>query len=791
MKKTVATLVVIGASLHAQACGPYFDYTYIVATSPDRAFQLPELSMVHELREIPHESQPTDTRSVLPDGVALRDLCGIGPLTNRDGQWTDDLVDPSTAADLRDLFAALTDAGVDETTTTGICRDYFAVRAGFDKRLTTYALVPLRLSLLHSLETLAQLPREFFLYLDGARAFHQEKYGEAAVAFQAVLALPPEERRYKTTWSFYMLGRMAAMAQRAPELGAAHPEIAMDPLPYFELVRQCAAEGFVNSDDVAAGTYYQEAHLAAATCDWVKELHALARYDLTGDQYTHLLLKRASIKLADMDAIPLAVREDRLSRSVLVAFGATHVDARPKQAKRILIDLTADDQELTSYESGRLAWIAYAVGRIDQAKALVRLNPEDPYAIWTSSRLKLRSGDLEGALATLKKAVPLFDLAINWDRFDEPDFGEVYRPHDALHSEQAVLQLARDRYVDALDLFLMGGSWLDAAYVAEHVLTLDELLVYYQKCAAENRYAEPGPEYKYYSVYTRPPVWMRTSLSDREDVPRAALLDRLRALVARRMLREARYAGAIEFFPESWRHLAVAYVHHHNAGAGATDDQTRAYHHMQSAHLLRHWGMELIGYEADPDFTYVGGAYFYQETSAIRADTAVWRRFAASAMALHEDVLKRGNEWKELFNEDWMNTVPNYVAFVKPTAEERRRLAQNACEHYSRWHYRFVAAEQFNRAAKLLPDQTKELAEALFYRADVLRRVEGFRDAAKQRQHAYQGLVRRCGALDIGKAAEAKRWLPDEPETWKEAFGPNAINEAALAIASDASAKIG
>lgn len=784
MKKTVATLVVIGASLHAQACGPYFDYNYIVATSPNRTFQLPELSMVHELGEIPFESQPTDTRSVLPDGVSLRDLCGIGPLTNRDGQWTDDLVDPATTADLTDLFAALTDAGVDEATATGICRDYFAVRAGFDKRLTTYALVPLRLSLLHSLETLAQLPREFFLYLDGARAFHQEKYGEAAVAFQAVLALPPEERRYKTTWSFYMLGRMAAMAQRAPELGAAHPEIAMDPLPYFELVRQCAAEGFVNSDDVAAGTYYQEAHLAAASCDWVKELHALARYDLTGDQYTHWLLKRASIKLAEMDTIPLAVREDRLSRSVLVAFGASHVDARPKQAERILIDLTTGNQQLTPYESGRLAWIAYTLGQTDHAKALVRLAPKDPYAIWTSSRIKLRSGDLEGALAALKKAVPLFDHAVNWDRFDEPDFGEVYRPHDALHSEQAVLQLARDRYVDALDLFLMGGSWLDAAYVAEHVLTLDELLVYYQKCAAENRYAEPGPEYKYYSVYTRPPVWKRMSLSDWEDVPRASHLDRLRALVARRMLREKRYDNAAELFPESWRHLAMAYIHHQHAGASAPDDQTRAFHQMQSAHLLRCWGMELIGYEADPDFTYVGGDYFYQETSAIRADTAVWRRFTASAMALHVDVLVRGNEWRELFDESWVSKVPDYVSLVKPTAEERRRLRLNECAHYSRWHYRFVAAEEFEQAAGLLPDQSEELAQALFYRADVLRRVEPFRDAAKQRQLAYQGLVRRCGTLEIGKAAEAKRWIPDEPEDWKETFGPNAINEAALAIAS-------
>ena len=495
MKRILAAVALSLTALHAPACGPYFDYTYIVAASPRRAFQLPELSLVHELGKIPLESPSTNARSVLPEGVALRDLCNIGPLPEQIKQWHDSRVDPATAADLTDLFVALTETGVDEATAIDICRDYFSVRAGFDKRLTTPALRPLPLRLHESLLALAQLPREFFLYLDGARAFHQEKYGEAAAAFEAVLALPPEERRYRTTWALYMLGRMAAMAQRNPELAALHPEIAVDPLPFFEMVRQSTAEGFVNTDDMAAGTYNQEALIAAEACDPVKELHALARYSLAGNQYTTWSLKQASLKLANMDAIPPEVLADRLSRSVLVAFAASHVDARPKQAERILTDLNASGLGLTTYESGRLAWIAYALGRIDEAKVLVRLAPEDPYAIWTASRIELRSGDLEGAVASLKKAVPLFDHAVNWDRFDEPDYGEVYRPHDALHSEQAVLQLARNRYVDALDLFLMGGSWLDAAYVAEHVLTLDELLVFYQKCEAENRYATPSADY--------------------------------------------------------------------------------------------------------------------------------------------------------------------------------------------------------------------------------------------------------------------------------------------------------
>lgn len=56
MKNALVAVALAASTLHASACGPYFDYTYIVAASPRRAFQLPELSLVHELGKIPLES---------------------------------------------------------------------------------------------------------------------------------------------------------------------------------------------------------------------------------------------------------------------------------------------------------------------------------------------------------------------------------------------------------------------------------------------------------------------------------------------------------------------------------------------------------------------------------------------------------------------------------------------------------------------------------------------------------------------------------------------------------------
>lgn len=786
MKKTLVAMALAASALDAPACGPYFDYTYIVAASPRRAFQLPELSMLHELGKIKPVSEVASARSILPDGVELRELCYLRNRYDEKQQWYDTRVDPTTTAELTDLYTAALEFGSDQASATALCRRYFAIRAGFDGRLHDYGLRPVILTLEATLTTLAELPREFYLYLDGARAFHQEEYGEAAKAFNAVLALPPEERRYRSTWALFMIGRMAVMAQRHPEIATAHPELAIDPLPIFALVRTYAAEGFIDTHNLAAGTFHQEALLAANACDTVRELHALARYNLVGDQYnSSMALKRASIALAETDQIPADVLTDRLSRSVLVAFAASHVDARPKQAERILTDLNAFTLELTPYESGRLAWIAYALGRVDDAEVLVDLAPDDPYALWTQSRLQLRSGNLKGAVTTLNKATRLFPHEETWDRFDEEDYGDVYRPVDGIHNEQAVLQLARNRYVDALELFLIGESWLDAAYVAEHVLTLDELLVFYRTCQAEQRYAETIPGRRNYTAYTETPVPQASSRSYDDAPPSPSLLDRLRVLVGRRMLREKHYTGAPELFPESWRHLAVAYVHHRRAISTAQDNKTRAFHQMQSAHLLRHWGMELTGYEGDPDFTYVEGQFYYQETSTIRANSGTWRRFAASAVAQPDYVSTQGKQWEQNFDETWMNTLPEYISLVQPTPEERRRLKQHELDRYHRWHYRFVAAEIFKQAEGLLPDQTEEKAQALFYGAQVLKKVAHNTDAAKQIGDLHRAFFKKCGSLEIVQKAKNTGWFPTEPDVWKEAFNAEAINGAALALASD------
>jgi hypothetical protein len=52
------------------------------------------------------------------------------------------------------------------------------------------------------------LSEEFKLYLDGAAEFSVHKWDEAAAKFEQLLALPLEERRYRSTWAAYMRARV-------------------------------------------------------------------------------------------------------------------------------------------------------------------------------------------------------------------------------------------------------------------------------------------------------------------------------------------------------------------------------------------------------------------------------------------------------------------------------------------------------------------------------------------------------------------------------------------------------
>jgi hypothetical protein len=180
-----------------------------------------------------------------------------------------------------------------------------------------------------------------------------------------------------------------------------------------------------------------------------------------------------------------------------------------------------------------------------------------PIAGWIRSKLLLRDGKLDEAAAVLSKVIRHF-----------PSEHEI-----TAKAELALLQLTRSRYIDSLDLLLQANRQTDAAFVAESVLTADELLQYVRVSNLDEDRAEP-----------------------------------FRHLLARRLARLGRYREAREFLPVNLRPKLDELV-----SALAKQDPESLWN---AAVILRWYGMALTGTELGPDNFQYGGAYPDRNPSA-------------------------------------------------------------------------------------------------------------------------------------------------------------------------------
>src|SRR5205823_5726044 len=117
------------------------------------------------------------------------------------------------------------------------------------------------------------------------------------------------------------------------------------------------------------------------------------------------------------------------------------------------------------------------------AKRWLKLCAGSPVAEWIQAKLLMRAGKLDHAEVMLARCAPGF--AASFGTNDSPPsclaenlfichWRENTPAGQQISGELGVLRLARGEYTEALDSFLRGGFWIDAAYVGERVLTVDE-----------------------------------------------------------------------------------------------------------------------------------------------------------------------------------------------------------------------------------------------------------------------------------------------------------------------------
>lgn len=612
--------------------------------------------------------------------------------------------------------------------------------------------------------------------------------------FQAVLDLPDGQGQSRAVWAAYMLGRLQqerffATGNAEARAAAAHA---------FAQARSLARQGAPDPLSLAVASYGEQARSylmdGGSACGWKAFLtsapcadhiaaanlsHAIGLYaqqaarGATGGVVSLQLI--AAWAMADPRRAQRLI-EDPIAQKLLVAYAlartgdivnddpatASDYDApdrgglgyhdaarglrgngcpyctairtiRPNPAIVTLVDAIQARGLNHIAQADRLAALAYRGGRYDLAKTLATMQP-GPLSHWVLAKLAIQHGDLAAAsrhYADAAKGFPTLhdDLA--------PE--EISR----LRAEQGVLTLSRGQYVAAFDCLYTAaasagsrsGIAFDAAYVAERVLTTDELRHYVDAHIP----ATHGPA-----------------------IPWAALPepDTIRMILARRLVRAGRISESLGYFPEDndpryaidgkptpFRTWARTYGNALHDAQHRWTAVGRAQAWFTAATIARTHGMDIMGTEQDPDYAVFHGGFSMGAGRTVAVlvppdnqPTLPITRKARTAAALPGPLVTEG---------------------------ERTRFAASEAAPYRRFHYRAIAVDQAENAADLLPPRSQAFAA-------VLCQAAGWgtgADADLYHRYVRQGAAvsfakdfgRHCAAPDFQSAALDSYARPFQP----------------------------
>jgi hypothetical protein len=556
------------------------------------------------------------------------------------------------------------------------------------------------------------LPGEFEDYLRGAVAWHQGKTDEAREHWTRLLDRPADERRFRSTWAAFMLGKAALDDDPAAAVR------------WFERTRELASQGFADGLGLGAASLGWQARAEWNLGHPEQSLRLYAQQAATGDPTAPQSLRFTSAHILEGSA-DLAVRaaKDPEARRIVTAYVLSPrwrdswgdpAESYP-EGKAWLDAVTLAG--ITDVDGAdRLAWAAYMGADFDAARQWAERAPEDaPLARWVKAKLLLRDGKLDEAEALLvgvARDLPAADMS--------PDEASIWLYEKQMPvatgpralGEAGAVALSRGESVTALDRLLRGGYWLDAAYIAERVLTEDELKDYVDatwSAEVAARYRPPAPD-----------EWAAVPWGGLLTSPPERVAYDLRYLLGRRLVRAGRYEESRAYLPEARREglddLASSLARGRDTRRSPAERAADLFH---GACVMRHQGMELLGAEIEPDWAFFGGAFEPDPITEERTD--------------------RG-------------------PLLKATVEEQRRIVRHSQEGVSPWerfHYRFRAADLAREAAALLPDGSEEKVQMLAVAGAWIK----LRDP-KAALPLYRELLRCCRRTDIGRGALKIHWFP-------------------------------
>jgi len=563
------------------------------------------------------------------------------------------------------------------------------------------------------LKFVAGLPAEFSDYFEGAVAWYNPALADKSFArepWERLLARPVAERKYKSTWAAFMLGK------------SWEEEDSTKAVEYFRQVRDLAKRGFADSIGLAAASLGLEARVELRRGNLERGLQLYLEQFATGDTTALDSLRIvASTALSSEHAASLRrlaadAKAQRVITAYLISRRASGWDRQASQDNAVNRWLEAvEAAEVSDMESAeKLALAAYRAGEMDQTQRWMNRSQSSPTAQWLQAKLLLRAGRVEQAAALLAKVSSSFPVEASGTNVparlaDNLSVGiniyinkQIPAGRQVL-GELGVVRLARREFTQALDALLRSGYWMDAAYVGERVLTAEELKAYVDRTWPRTANSDEGQE---------------LSAHQNEDTNPATLREKVRYLLARRLMRLNRAEEAGVYFPAEWQPQFRTLMQFLRTGWDETQPaEQRARSLLAAAFIARTNGLELYGTEVGPDWRIYGGDF---ETGVSAED--------------------RTNESFQL---------------LSASLDELERASAHHADPEKRFHYRYQAASLAWEAAKLLPDNSDETARVLCTAGSWLKARD-----PETADHFYKTLVRRCRRTAIGQQADRMRWFP-------------------------------
>ena len=726
---TVGMALCLVGGLHATGYfGPYIyldDGGKNVAGSPEFYWGL-------EVRRISRDFHPPEKLVVSKEAAQI----------NEEEERTKKTSENTTETDLKDFDSAVQEARIKPADAAKAKEQHKQARAALD---ATASGTPTPLP--------AEFDSEFADYHKGAAAYLNQQWDEARAAWENLLKRPEQDRHYRTVWAAFMLGKVALKEKDFPTA-----------TQWFQRTRELAKAGFADSSGLAAESYgwegraeWKQDHpekaallfmnqLALGDASAVVSLKAVIpdREPASGllnygpepeerEKWTDEQKREEEQK--ETAKLKVAAQDPLLRRLVTVHILATAVSPDyyyTEGLKKEGVNRSArwfniiQQANLSRVEDGEyLGWISYNAGDYKGAAHWLELSKADTAAaLWLKAKLQLRAGKFADATNTMARAVEIMKTSPAYTSHEGEEWatedlfakGEYWGFASRASGDLGGLRLARGDFVQALDVLFRGQLWEDAAFVAERVLTTNEL----------KQYVDALPT-------TEPP-------KEGEDYNK-----KLRYLLGRRLVREDRYADAEQYLPQPYDKVLEKYMKALKDGANEKLSKTeRAHALFTAAWLARYDGMELMGTEGAPDA-------FAESGSFEMPDLAKERRSGAYQTIAYD------KEGKASYDENGNPKMKSVPAVLKASAKEIQRLNTNKISPDIRFHYRLIAGALAMKAAALLPDNSEELADIVNQAGMWVKDRD-----EKVANRYYQVIDHRCAKTKIGQTARAKHWFVDQ-----------------------------